>query len=416
MNPPAAATTEAQRRRAFRLLFVCLMSTGVGNSMTFAVLPPLAREIALPDWWIGFIYTLAATLFTVMSQQWGGLSDRFGRRPVILIGLTGFSVSMIMFASAVAAGLAGLLTAFQTFVALALARAMFGGVGSASGAAAMAYVADRTSPGQRTDAIAALTAGFGVGAALGPGLAAWLAPSLGLVAPLYITAAVAGSAAVAVRFMLPERTPPKDAARPTSKGWRLLFDKRVTAILAFGAALWIAQATGLQTINFFVMDQLGVDGADAAQLAGTVLTSGALAMLTAQLGIIPRLHLRPRSSMAIGGAVVVAGSFLLAFADAYGEIVFAFTLSSLGMGLARPGMAAAASLAVDPDEQGAAAGLAASTAGIGFLAAPLTGLIVYSFVGPHWPYVLTGTLMIGATAVAVLSPNVREASEKAGAG
>jgi len=214
---PASSTTPEQRRRAFAVLFACLMTTGVGNSMTFAVLPPLARQIAMPDLWVGYIYTVSATLFLIMSQVWGVVSDRTGRRPVILMGLCAFSVTMVVLAIGVHLGLSGALSAVWVFVILAAARAVFGAFGSASGPAATAYVADRTTPGERTEALAALTAAFGFGAAIGPGFAAWMTPRFGLSSPLMATALLAAIAAVAVRLYLPERTPPREIGRASCR-------------------------------------------------------------------------------------------------------------------------------------------------------------------------------------------------------
>ncbi|HAQ36568.1 MAG TPA: MFS transporter, partial [Alphaproteobacteria bacterium] len=148
---PANPSSPEVRRRAFRLLFLCLMATGIGNSMLFAILPPLARELAVSEIYIGAIYTLSALLFLVMSPVWGALSDRRGRRPLIIFGLTSFAVSTLIFACGAWAGQVGLLPPLAAIVAMALSRALFGGLGSATNPSAQAYVADRTSPSERTE-------------------------------------------------------------------------------------------------------------------------------------------------------------------------------------------------------------------------------------------------------------------------
>jgi len=391
------------------------MTTGMGNSITFAVLPPLARQIAMPDLWVGLIYTVSATLFLIMSQVWGVVSDRTGRRPVIIMGFAAFSVTMLVLATGVHLGLSGALSVIWVFAILAAARAVFGAFGSASAPAATAYVADRTAPAERTEALAALTAAFGFGAAIGPGFAAWMTPRFGLAAPLVVTAALAAAAAVAVALYLPERTPPRGekTGRARTPAWRLIADPRLRDLMAFGSVVWIAQAVGLQTANFYVMDRIGVSGAEAAGYAGGVLTAGALAMLVAQLGIIPRLKPSPRTAMIWGGGIMSVAALMMANAHSFGEIIFAFTMSGLGMGLARPGMAAGVSLAVEADEQGAAAGLAAGTAGLGFLIAPVAGLGLYVTVGPSSPFWVLAVLGFAGTVLAVFSSSIRAASERA---
>ena len=409
-TPPAA------RRRAFGILFLCLISAGMGNSMTFAILPPLAREISMPDIWVSLVYTISSSFFLVMSQVWGAVSDSVGRKPVVVLGLVGFALSMAFVSAAVQLGLAGVLSVVWVFVALGAGRATFGAFGSATAPAASAYVADRTSPGERTEALATLSAGFGLGAAIGPAFAAWLTPALGLAAPLMISGILAIFAAAAVWTMLPERTRPQadpgGAARKPV--WSYVFDSRLAAMVVFGSAVWIGQAVGLQTISFYVMDRIGQQGEAAAGYAGAVLTCGALAALVVQLAVIPRMRPNPRRAMIIGGAAMCAGSLLLATSADYGPILFGFTLSGLGMGFARPGMTAGMSLAVEPHEQGAAAGLAAGLAGVGFVSAPLLGMGAYAAFGVAVPYwILTG-MLAAATAYAFISPAIARAGARAG--
>ncbi len=408
-------TTPAERKRAFSLLFLCLVVVGIGNSLLFAILPPIARQLGIAEVYVGLVYTLAATLVIVTSPIWGKVSDRIGRKPVVVLGLATYCVSMTGMAVFVSLGLAGTISAGATIVLLMLSRSLFGGIGSATGPAAQAYVADRTSTQARTEALAGMTAAIGLGAAIGPGVAAWLGAKLGLVAPLAIVAGLAATAATASWFLIPERTPPQQTgARPgVLRTFAYALDGRVSPFLIFGVAIWIVQAVTLQTLNFFVMDTLEVEGVDATQLAGTVLMSGALAMLISQLVIIPRLHASPRTLMIAGACLAFGANLLLAISHTYGEIVFAFVVSGLGIGLSRPGMAGGASVAVSPSEQGAVAGLVNSCAGVGFLSAPVIGLLVYQTFGPSVPYWINVAILAAAGVYAALSPRIKAVSNAA---
>jgi MFS family permease len=82
---PSNPSSATERRQAFRLLFLCLMATGIGNNMLFAILPPLARGLAVPEYWVGAIYTVSAVLFMTMTPIWGALSDRRGRRQAVSV-------------------------------------------------------------------------------------------------------------------------------------------------------------------------------------------------------------------------------------------------------------------------------------------------------------------------------------------
>lgn len=409
---PSNPSSPEVRRRAFRLLFACLVATGIGNSMLFAILPPLARDLGVAEVWVGAIYTLSALMFLTMSPVWGALSDRHGRRPMIVFGLSAFSVSTLVFAFGAWTGQAALLPPVAAIIAMALARTLFGAFGSATNPSAQAYVADRTSPMERTAALAGLTSAFGIGGAIGPALAAAFAERFGIVPFMIAVAVIVAGAALAVRLTLPERTPPKEQRRAVNPfvQFRFAADPRLTAFMAYGCMAWLAQAGALQALAFYVMDRLNADPADGLQLAGVALTAGATAIILAQLVVIPYFRMSPRTLMITGSVLCAIGNLELVFSSSYGAIVFGFTLTSFGFGLARSGFTGGASLAVTPAEQGRAAGLTTATAGVGFLIAPITGLWLYQLLGPATPFQLNIALAIAAVAIAALHPRVRAAS------
>lgn len=409
---PANPSSPQVRRHAFRLLFLCLVATGIGNSMLFAILPPLARGLGVAEVWVGAIYTLSALMFLTMSPVWGALSDRYGRRPMVMFGLSAFSVSTLVFAAGAYAGQVGLLPPIAAIVAMALARTLFGAFGSATNPSAQAYVADRTTRMERTAALAGLTSAFGIGGAIGPALAAAFADRIGIVPFMIGVAVVVAGAAVAVRLTLPERTPPREQRRAINPFVQFKFaaDPRLTAFMIYGCAAWLAQAGSLQALAFYVMDRLGEDPENGLQLAGVALTAGATAIILAQLVVIPYFRMSPRTLMIAGSALAAIGNLELVFASSYGAIVFGFIVTSFGFGLARSGFTGGASLAVTPAEQGRAAGLTTATAGVGFLIAPITGLWLYQLFGPATPFQLNVALALAAVLIAALHPRVRAAS------
>ena len=408
---PSNPSSPQVRRRAFRLLFMCLVATGIGNSMLFAILPPLARGLGVAEVWVGAIYTLSALMFLTMSPVWGALSDRHGRRPMIVFGLSAFSVSTLVFAAGAHAGQVGLLPPVAAIIAMALARTLFGAFGSATNPSAQAYVADRTRPMERTAALAGLTSAFGIGGAIGPAPAAAFADRIGIVPFMLAVAGVVAGAAVAVRLTLPERTPPKEQRRAINPlvQFRFAGDPRLTAFMAFGCAAWLAQAGSLQALAFYVMDRLGEDPENGLQLAGVALTAGATAIIIAQLVVIPYFRVSPRTLMIAGSVLCALGNLELVFSASYGAIVFGFVMTSFGFGLSRSGFTGGASLAVGPAEQGRAAGLTTATAGVGFLIAPITGLWLYQVFGPATPFQINIALGLLAGAIALFHPRVRAA-------
>lgn len=400
-----AGTTDDQnplrpeRRKAFFLLFFSLMAIGAGNTMLIAaVLPPMTRELGLPDWMAGAIFSLSALCWSLFSPFWGKKSNKIGRRPIAAIGLAGYGVSMIMLLISGSLALSGVIgSSIIIFACLALSRCIFGVIGSGASPAAQAYVADRTSVKERQSEIAFVTSGFSVGTVIGPAFAATLVASAGLLSPLAITAVIALTMSALIWFKLPENIDPvTDASRkkadPTEKGlWR---SKNVLPFLVFAVCLSLTSGILTQVFVFSVMDTMQVTGRDAAKFTGPAFTVGAMGVLLAQLVLIPRLKLRNKTLMITGCVPLIIGSLLMVFAKDYAALISAQFCIGLGQGFARPGFSSGASLAVPPKFQGNIAGLVISANGAGYVITPIFGLFIYEFVSPQMPFIITSCLLV----------------------
>lgn len=412
---PGAARADPQapigRNRQFGLLFVCLLVIGAGNSMLLAVAPPLVRQLDLPDSSVGWIFSLSALLWVFSSPAWGRASDRHGRKPIVALGLAAYCVSMALFAIAVLLGLSGVLAGAWLFTALLLARAVFGAFGSASSPAAQAYIADRTTRLERTEQLAGLTAAFALGQAFGPAICAALAAKLGLVFPIALVAVLAAGASYAVWRFLPEATPPK-AERPREE-WRealaLVRDRRISAYLLYGFALSMVAGVTVQVFGLFTMDRLNAEGGHGAELTAAGFMVGALALLATQMAVLPRLKLGPRALMAWGAGVLGLGVAIQIVSPGLGALLVSQAVQGLGFGLARPGFTGGASVAVRPDEQGAAAGLVVATNGAGFVFSPLVGGMLYESVHMNAPLIVMLALLAAMTVFALRSRRLRDA-------
>src|SRR5258706_5174277 len=150
-------------RRDFALLFACLVSVGMGQSMLFSILPPAAREIGISPFQMSTIFAISASLWVFVSPMWGRRSDVWGRRKVILIGWLGFALSMSLLATMIQIGLKKLLPAVAVYPLMVVSRSLFALLGSGTGPASQAYVADRTGPLERTAGVALVSAAMGLG-------------------------------------------------------------------------------------------------------------------------------------------------------------------------------------------------------------------------------------------------------------
>ena len=374
MGQSAKETTKTERTRGLSLLFVCLLSLGMGQSLFFALLPPIARDLGLTEVQVSAIFTLSAVLWVVMSPFWGRRSDIWGRKPVILLGLVGFGISTGGFGLLLAIGQTGVWPLMTLYTAMIMVRAIFGFFGSGTPSAAQAYIADRTTRAERTSGVAAIGAAFGMGTIIGPGFAAAMA-AFHLLAPFFALAVFALGGALAIALFLPERRRPvmRQKEAPRLK----ISDPRIRPFLFMGVVVSLTQAAVMQVAAFFVMDTMQLDGAETAQIVGVGMMSMAMATLFAQLVIIPRMNLSVRTLLTSGIITNIIGVGMLLVPMSAGVFISALTVQGLGMGLMRPAVAAGGSLAVNPDEQGAVAGLNSSTAAVGIIFVPFIAMPVW---------------------------------------
>lgn len=397
----ADAPARARRRTfAIAILLLGAFCGGMGQTIVFSVLPPLAREMSLSEFQVGSIFMTAAIFWVLLGPQWGKASDKFGRKPFILIGLVGFAVSMFLFGWSIRLGLMGAIAGAPLFIIMLASRSLYGVVGSAGAPAAQAYIADRTSAKERTAGIASFSAAFGLGSMLGPGFGA-AAAVLGPTAPFFAMAALAGVMSLSILY-LPERTRPKQRARSAKVK---ITDARLRAFLIFGFVYGIINAIPVQSIGFYFLDALHISTELAPQLVGAALMGGAMASLFAQLLVVQRLRLPPKLLLRIAPGLIGAGHLLIWTAPFLGTVIFGMVIAGFGAGLAHPGYNAAASLAVSSDEQGAAMGLASAAGASGFIVAPLLGFSLYE-MSPQAPYIFSTLLAAGLWIFALKSRTV----------
>ncbi|AYV45355.1 MFS transporter [Caulobacter flavus] len=427
----AAAQDQQVNRRAFAILFGVSAATALGNTGMLSVLPAIGRQIGIPDAMVAAIFSLSALLWAISSPFWAKRSDVRGRKPLILLGLGGFCVSMTLCAFVVSAGLRHFFPPMLVFVLFLLARALFGLFGSAANPATQAYLADRTKREERTQAMATLAGAFGLGTVVGPLLAPlFVLPVVGLAGPMFAFAGLAAVMMWIVHRGLEETTPPITAgephARPLARA-RLAFpslrrgdslwrDPRLAPFLLFGFLVATCQTAQTQTLGFLIIDKLGVAPIKAQGFITLAMAAGAVAGLLAQWGLIRMFSMGPRELMRWGVAVAALGNVVVAFAPDYAGVAIGYAVSSLGYGFARPGFTAGASLSVGARDQAGAAGAIAAINGLNVVVAPLF-VLLYEAVG--WaPFVLNALILVAMLAYAlrqaVLSRvSTAEASEEA---
>jgi MFS family permease len=414
----SSSPTSAIPKRSFAIIFAVSAATAMGNTGLISVLPAIGRSVGIPDFMVSGIFSLSALLWAFSSPYWARSSDRHGRKPLMMLGLAGFMISMALCGLVVSAGLAHLWPPMVIFGLFLLARSLFGLFGAASNPATQAYVAERTPPEGRTQAMASLAGAFGLGTVIGPFLAPlFVYPVIGLAGPLYTFSLIALAMLVVVWRYLPDQKVAPEAQRPRKpvvaggakeKGmWR---DPRITPFLVYGFIVATCQTAQAQSLGFLIIDKLHMSPAQAQYFIAIAMMFGAVAGLLAQWGLIRMFEMTPRQLLRWGVGVAALGNLIVALSPGYYGVVAGYAISSLGFGFARPGFTAGSSIAVGIDEQARVAGAIAAVNGINVIFAPAF-VFLYERYGPL-PFLVNTLLMAGLLVYAFRNTALKNADPK----
>ena len=411
--------------RRFAVLFTVMLTIAAGNTSLQSVLPALGRSLGVADSAVAAAFSVSALLWVIAAPFWADRSDQHGRRAMILLGMGGFTASLLLCGVFLTAGINGWISGTAAFVLFVGGRVVYGSLGAAAPPAVQALVAGSTTREERTKALTLLASAFGLGTIIGPALAPYLilgdigSVTIGLAGPAFAGAAFGAAMFLIVRRTLPDDRLPDPEGHGTASAYPSIggqptgatvaaslgrdaepvgyLDERIRAWVIVGLLMGHAQAMTGQAIGFLVIDRLQLPPAQALQPTGLVLIMGSGAALLAQWGIIPLLDLKPRQLVLSGLALAAAGTALTGLATSLYGIATAFALACLGFGFVRPGYTAGASLAVGPEAQGAVAGKVTSVNGASFVLGPSIGVGLYE-VNHALPYLIAGavcTLLIG---------------------
>lgn len=383
-------------RADFGLLFLVLLVIAAGNTALQSVLPAIGRAIGIRDTMVALAFSASAVLWTFSAPFWAGRSSQHGRKGLVRLGLAGYVISMTASGIVILAGIRHHISPVATFAGFILMRSLFGLFGSAANPAAQAYIADRTTPAERTSALATLSSAFGLGTIFGPLIGGIiLIPALGLSQPLFLFALLAAFTLVIVSRKLPDDNPMSGGSESFPQGrtrlrWR---DSRLMPFLIFGAVAGNVQAATGQTMGFLIIDLLHMQPSAAQSFISVAIAAGAASTVLAQWGLIPMLGLNPAQLMRWGAGLAAAGCLLTGLAHSYAAVVTGFALSSLGFGFCRPGFTAGASLAMPVEQQDGVAGAVTSINGASFIIAPVAGVSLYH-LHPAAPFIAAFVLLV----------------------
>ncbi len=381
------------RKRTRLVVYLSLFMSMAGYGITVPVMPFLARELGASPVGVSLLVSLYALTQFFSGPIWGNLSDRFGRRRVLVAGLVGYAASFF---------LAGLSTSVPALVG---SRAVGGLLSASIFPSSQALVADLTSPEDRGPAMASLGAWTNLGFLFGPVIGGILAP-LGYAPPLYAAGVVVLATAVMAATGMSEGAAPAErrGEDATRRAWPSLADVGKAIRSPCSPYLWLtlAIATAASSLTallaYFIIDRLGGRPTDA----GTVFSAQALAAFLVQSLLVGRLMRRhgERKVALAGAAICVVGFLALSPARHLVPAVAAAMVVGVGASLLRPSATSAVSL-LTPLPQGLTLGVQSSFDSLGRVAGPTIGGWLYE-VSPLLPFWAAAVVMTGFGLVAAV--------------
>ncbi|MBO9638804.1 TCR/Tet family MFS transporter [Siphonobacter aquaeclarae] len=390
---------QPKRSAALVFIFITLLIDVTGLGIVIPVFPKLIEQLIhgnLSDasrygGWLTFAY---AAMQFLCAPVLGGLSDRFGRRPVLLASLFGFGLDYIL------QGLA------PTIVWLFAGR-LIAGITGASFTTASAYIADVSPPEKRAQNFGMVGAAFGAGFIIGPAIGGFLG-SFGPRVPFFVAAGLSLANALYGYFILPESLAPENRrpfdwkrANPVGSLLHLRNYPIILSLTASMVCIYIAGHAMQSTWTFFTMERFGWD----EKWVGLSLAAVGLAVGVVQGGlsriIIPKLG--QTWSVYVGLGLYVIGFICFAFADK-GWMMFAFLVPySLG-GIAGPSLQGIISNQVPPTEQGELQGALTSLISLTSVVGPplMTNLFAH-FTAPTTSIYFPGAPFLAGAVLTVFS-------------
>ena len=364
----------AKTRSPLVIIFITIFIDLVGFGIVIPVLPLYAERYGASEATVGLLLAVYSAMQFVFAPILGKLSDRVGRRPVLLVSLIGTSIGFLLmgFAPSMPVGLA-LFGLAPTLVWLFVAR-IIDGISGGNISTAQAYIADVTPPDERSKGMGLIGAAFGLGFIFGPaigGVLSHISPE----APFFFAAAMAAANATALYFLLPESLSAEHRSLARRGGILEVLKQsgswQLGAVMATYFFSTVAFAMMTATFALFAAHRFKFNEAKTGYLfayvgvIGAVIQGGLLGRLVRKFGDKP---------LAVAGTAIFAVSvFCFPLSRTVPALIIASTGFAIGNSLMTPTLNALASKSVSAAWQGRVLGVLASVASLARIIGPVLG-------------------------------------------
>ena len=368
------------RNPRFALLFGSLFLVMIGFGLVIPLLPFFARDLGASSFDMGLLTAVWAAAQFLTAPRWGSISDKYGRRPTLILGLIGF-------------GLGFFLMGMSTQLWMLYAARIIGGLLSASCIpSAKAYIADITPREERGASMGLLGAAFGLGFMLGPTIGSLMVP-LGVTFTFFAAGAFGCINALLVYFFLPEPEERSESSLDTGSMFSAMVDaaRKPHAVLYWTPFfITFASSSMFSMMGFFLIDKFT---ATAVQVGIAFTVNGAIGVLVQ--GILIGAAIRAFGEvrlLRIGMILSAAGFVLFTLSPNFPLVLVSVALVAMGMGLARPVVTSLLCNATDLG-QGVTMGLQTSYDSLGRMLGPLWAGLLY-MVTVETPFISSAVVFV----------------------
>jgi len=395
------------RRSSLVVIFLTVFIDLIGFGMVLPLLPTYADQFTVDEagWLLGLLMAVFSIMQFLFAPLWGRLSDRIGRRPVLMIGLAGSVVFYTLF---------GIATVMQSIALLFVSR-IGAGISGATISTAQAYIADSTSLAERPRGMALIGMAFGLGFTFGPVFAYLAVPEGGDAGPGpgYAAAALSAIALVLAYFKLPESLHPDSQPAGRKFSFKALRESlSVPSIGLILSAIFVcvfSLAVFETTLGLLIKGKTNTPGPFDFGWKAICLTYAyvGFVLMLVQGGIVRRIARRVSEiAMALAGAVIELFGFgLMIWSIHCGcvSVLFAaLTVVTGGFAFIQPSLNSVLSRRSDPARQGGILGIGQSVSALARICGSLVGIPLLRLALTA-PFYTAGSLMVFALLVVLLA-------------
>lgn len=373
----------------------------LGFGIIIPLLPFYAQHFGAGPTTIGLLSSSYSLMQFLFVPFWGRLSDKVGRRPIILMSVFGSFLSYFAFGMA------------KSLLVLFFSRALAGFMG-ANIATAQAYIADTTPVEERAKYMGFIGASFGIGFMLGP-FVGGLMSRISYGAPGFLASGLSLINATLAYFYLPESRPKTNIQLsgnpPSNSRTRILNINQMKVAFKKPALLNLVMVYFLYTISFstlyvvfplYTKEALNYD----ARANGYLFALMGLVGISVQGGLISKIinGLGERNTMVLGIVLLMFGLSLIPNTHSTGILAGLTTILSIGSSIVTPPLTSLVTKYAGTSEHGSALGVSQSFSSLGRVIGPILGGTILSTAGPKWPFYSSSIMLLVAFLLAIKIP------------